>query len=314
MPKRLALLSVVVLAIGAAVLSAPDGARRAEPAGARRRDGETARAKKPASAPAACRLDIANRLSAAGSPKEGWCGEATIQMAALHYGAWFPQRVINRAGRPKHPDLYAQDIATALKGLSLSYAPWAPPRGAKRDLPAFLAWLRARIKLAGCVFVGVKIHPTRHDNWILDHFVLAVGYTGDSLIYNSNTRAGQVTRTFKLMSSMKGGYSFANRFNRYFAYAITGFARPAGDVPVRLTVAKQTADKLQLRIHLRSLQVGKRYRLLRFSSAADAVLPAFRRSPPTAAETFTATAAARTITRTIRPKDTAVYRCIRQVP
>jgi hypothetical protein len=40
-------------------------------------------------------------------PESGWCGEAAIQMALSYYGGYASQRAINRAGKPVHPDLYA---------------------------------------------------------------------------------------------------------------------------------------------------------------------------------------------------------------
>ena len=43
-------------------------------------------------------------------PDSGWCGEAAIQMALSHYGMYVSQRTINRAGKPIHPDLYANEI------------------------------------------------------------------------------------------------------------------------------------------------------------------------------------------------------------
>lgn len=50
-------------------------------------------------------LPIADRQWEEGAPDEGWCGETSIQMVALHYGAWIPQPMINALGKPSHPDL-----------------------------------------------------------------------------------------------------------------------------------------------------------------------------------------------------------------
>ena len=58
-------------------------------------------------------------------PPEGWCGEASIQMAAMYYGCYFPQKMINAAGHPNHPDLWNTELAGALEALGFG----------RRDLP-----------------------------------------------------------------------------------------------------------------------------------------------------------------------------------
>ena len=82
-------------------------------------------------------LNIPDRPHAPERPREGWCGECAIQQALLFHGAYYHQRDINKAGKPKHPDLYARDIPVALKALRFR-ATYGPSRS---PLPEFMDWV-----------------------------------------------------------------------------------------------------------------------------------------------------------------------------
>ena len=58
-------------------------------------------------------LPITPREHAREAPPEGWCGETAIQEGLLHLGVWAPQRLINRVGKPAHPDLYSTEADRA---------------------------------------------------------------------------------------------------------------------------------------------------------------------------------------------------------
>ena len=71
-------------------------------------------------------LDIPDIGQEKRRPKEGWCGESSIQMAARPTTAAYTssQKAINRAGKPAHPDLYEEDIPVAMTGLGMEYKTW----------------------------------------------------------------------------------------------------------------------------------------------------------------------------------------------
>lgn len=127
-------------------------------------------------------LPIPARAQAPESPPSGWCGETAIQEGLLHLGAWAPQSFINRAGRPTHPDLYSPEIPIALRALGVRFERY-PARA--RGYDAFAAWARASIDEGDPVLAGVKILPTAHPEWGLDHFVLVVGYGKKGLLVNT---------------------------------------------------------------------------------------------------------------------------------
>ena len=165
-------------------------------------------------------LNIAPREDAPEHPSEGWCAEVAIQEALLSLGAYFPQKVVNAAGRPEHPDLYADEIPTALENLHVKYEAW-PWDGPRQELPRFLRWTRRWIAAGHPVLVGVKIYPTEHDDWSLDHFCLAVGAADTALVLNT-AWGYRVTCTERQLTSLQDGFSFANDQHRYYGISIQG--------------------------------------------------------------------------------------------
>jgi len=209
-------------------------------------------------------LSIPARDQAPERPPEGWCGETAIQEALLYHGAYLPQKQINAAGKPDHPDLYSYNIPVALENLRMAFQSWPPP--GNTDLAAFLAWVREQISQGVPVLAGVKINPTKHPEWGLDHFVTAVGLRGDSILFNT-TWGKQEVRTEKQLCSTEDGYSFKNLTNRYYGIAITG---PAGlgpeFVPVRLFVVKEDAAQMAVVVKCEGLQPRTRYVAYKISS------------------------------------------------
>lgn len=165
-------------------------------------------------------LNIANRNWDPARPDKsvGWCAEASIQMALSYYGRKLSQSSINKAGSPEHSDLYMDDIDIALKQLSIKYLPWDSNN---RYLDDFLIWIKSMLDSHYPVICGVKIYPDEKPKWFLDHFVLIVGYSKKGLLVNTNIN-GQKLISYKQLTSLKNGFSFKNRHNRYFGRAITG--------------------------------------------------------------------------------------------
>jgi hypothetical protein len=127
-------------------------------------------------------LPIPDRPQAPESPDSGWCGETAIQEALLHLGVWAPQKTIHAVAKPKHSDLYSNDIPVALAALGIPHSFYAPK---KKGFDAYAAWVRDAIDGGEPVIAGVKILPTEHPDWGLDHFVLAIGYGDDGLLVNT---------------------------------------------------------------------------------------------------------------------------------
>ncbi len=126
-------------------------------------------------------LPIPARAQAPESPPSGWCGETAIQEGILFLGLWAPQRLINKAGKPLHADLYATEIPTALTDLGVRYALYGQGRGYE----PFARWTTTSLHEGDPVLAGVKILPTEHPDWGLDHFVLVMGHGEKGLLVNT---------------------------------------------------------------------------------------------------------------------------------
>ena len=255
-----------------------------------------------------CQLDIPDRNEAREAPREGWCGEACIQMAALYYGCYAPQSVINKLGQPKHPDLYSDDLPVAMEALGLTHE-----RSTKeaRDLRAFVDWVRGRLRRERPVLLGVKNQPDRHPDWSCDHFVLAAGFRADRFLLNTNNNpGGQLQFSVARLSSTAPGLSLVNRLNQYLGIAITGTRTEETDlVPVGLRVAAEDQRRVALQICIGGLTRGQEYVLAKFDGAAAAATPRKNLKRANEKLTFKARGTSHVTTDTVLVTDVALYRC-----
>lgn len=202
-------------------------------------------------------LPIPPRSHAPEAPPSGWCGETAIQEGLLSLGVWAPQRVINKAGNPVHPDLYSTDIPVALAELGVRYSFYGGPRG----FEGFARWVGKAVDEGDPVIAGVKILPTEHPEWGLDHFVLVVGHGEAGLLVNttwgSRRWVGDTTTP---------GLSLRNAF---YAIRLHGVALPPKAVGARLTVLEEDASVVKVRVACTGLEAGHSYRLERRAVRTD---------------------------------------------
>jgi hypothetical protein len=209
------------------------------------------------SADARLALPIPPREHAPEAPPAGWCGETAIQEGLLHLGVWAPQRVINKAGRPTHPDLYAPDIPVALSELGVRHSFYAGSRGDGMFEP----WIRRALDEGDPVLAGVKILPTIHPEWGLDHFVLVVGYGDKGLLVNTTWG-----HRLWVADTTTPGLSFKNAF---YAIRLSGVSVAGGGRAARLTLLDERATSVKLRVTCAGLTAGSTVRLERRHARVD---------------------------------------------
>lgn len=164
-------------------------------------------------------LPIQDREWDAKAPPEGWCGEACLQMAGLHYGVWIPQKLANEKGKPKTPDLWEHDLPVAMNGLGMSFETVS-----KESTPVqVLEWTVKSLRKGTPVILGVKLTPTKHPDWDVDHLVLAVGFSPDGLLVNTNLE-GQKRLAWNGLIAKEGasGYSLVNDKKVSWGFAVQG--------------------------------------------------------------------------------------------
>jgi hypothetical protein len=195
-------------------------------------------------------LPIPARAQAPESPSAGWCGETAIQEGLLYLGIMAPQRLINKAGRPSHPDLYATDIPVALNEIGVRYTFYSGGRGYE----SFSKWAKKTLDDGDPILAGVKILPTEHPEWGLDHFVTIVGYGEKGMLVNTTWghRAWVADTTTKGLS-LKGAF---------YGIRMQGQQRlPANAKEARLSVLKENEKSVTVRAFCKGLSAGKMYRL-----------------------------------------------------
>jgi hypothetical protein len=204
---------------------------------------------------------IPARSQAPESPSDGWCGETAIQEALLHLGVFAPQAAINAAGHPAHPDLYSNEIPRTLDALGVKYTSYAP---ARRGYAPFAAWVSAALDEGDPVLAGVKIFPTQHPEWALDHFVLVVAHGEKGLLVNTTwgDRAwvGDTTTP---------GLSFKDAV---YGLRLRGRALPAGTSIARLSVLEEKDDAVKLHVSCASADGSRAVAIEQRDATKDAAL------------------------------------------
>jgi hypothetical protein len=203
-------------------------------------------------------LPIPARKQDPGSPRSGWCGETAIQEALLYVGAWASQRTINRMGKPAHADLYSSEIPVALAGLGVRFVFYSPRRP---GFDAFAAWVEDALRAGDPVLAGVKILPTEHPDWGLDHFVLVVGRGSKGLLVNTTwgNRAW-------VDDTVTEGLSFRNVV---YGIRLRGLTPPSHAIPARLSTIDERPETVKLRVTCEGLATGASYRVERMRSGSD---------------------------------------------
>ncbi|MBT8493411.1 MAG: C39 family peptidase, partial [Deltaproteobacteria bacterium] len=206
-------------------------------------------------------LDIPSRNQAPESPRAGWCGETAIQEALLYYGAYVPQREINRIGDSQHPDLYWSEMPRAMRRLGLRFQP--SPRRA--SLSGFLEWSREHLRQRRPVLAGIKIYPTATPRWALDHMVLVVGFSRSGFAINT-TWGRREQRSLAKLTAKSNGLSFYNRYGSYHAFAVEGLRRRSRRAqPTRLELIREGRRSIDGVVEAWNLRPGVRYQLLRYT-------------------------------------------------
>ena len=184
----------------------------------------------------------------------GWCGEASIQSAITTYGIYIPQKTINSIYNKSHKDLYTADIPETLNRLGFGFE-FYPNRDS--NYSDFILWIKRYLSKKIPVMFGLLIYPNPPKGWDISHFMLATGYTENSLIFNSNSEEGRDIESFENLYD-RDGYSFLNSSKAFFGVAIgkTEYSNYAGEV--QLKILKDTPKKVTVKIITDGLKEGDR--------------------------------------------------------
>ena len=147
--------------------------------------------------------------------KEGSCGEACLSTIFDMQGKPMSQEKINKAGGNPGRGLYGDEIIKVLKEKEITYKDISINT---RNISVYLyKRIIPSIKANNPVLLGVTVYPTEHPEWLLDHFILLVGYDSSTneIIYNSFDRQDRIL-VEKILNKKKG-YSIVTKHREIYA-------------------------------------------------------------------------------------------------
>lgn len=251
-------------------------------------------------------LNIPDRKHAQEAPAEGWCGEASIQMAAMYYGAFIPQNIIHELPDPEHPDLYSYEIPPALEKIGLCFSQYE--NNSAKTVNDYLEWIKHQLDQHYPVLIGCKIYPTHHPEWSLDHFMLAVGYTKGRLIYNT-TWGFQESKSFDNLITVQDGISFENQYRRYYGISIQGFKNSMYIFPLHIFPINEIEYNILAQIRIDSLIANNEYQLVQFDNIQSSQQLSASQGREVI-EIFKAEQSYHTITTHLPTDSVCIFRCI----
>lgn len=191
-------------------------------------------------------------------PPQGWCGEASLQMIFMYYGAYYPQRVINAAGKPEHPDLWSNNMGAAMQALGFKWTDY--PAGDTED---YIRHLKADLAAGLPVFMGVMVSSDAH-------FCVAAKCDDASLtIHTTWSMQPTVYPWSKLRTQVPGAITLVGAFMGFTVQVPVIL----GKYPLRLYPAEPSRffdKKCKLRIAASNLKKGARYQIRSYASVREA--------------------------------------------
>tara|TARA_Y100001970_G_C14132023_1_gene802202 strand:+ start:54 stop:716 length:663 start_codon:yes stop_codon:yes gene_type:complete len=158
-------------------------------------------------------VPILNQIDDA--PDEGYCGESSIQMVLAYKGVYKTQKEINKAGNPKHPDLYSNELVPAIENVTNKEYNGYEMKFYDNHA---INYIRREIDNNNPLIVMFKLNPSKNAHWWADHVSVVNGYDENGLyILTTWDENPRIYRTFEQLSAYDlytedryEGYSFQN--------------------------------------------------------------------------------------------------------
>ena len=266
---------------------------------------------------------------------DGYCGECSIQQAALYFGTYVSQYVCRAIINPNQKSqlLVAVNDQTVLTSLRLTSAKFNYNQAANPQFAGYFGWVKQHIALKRPVLIVSYVKGLSDPDY--DHIMLATGFTSsnsttyvgtDRLYFNdcyspsANMRVASTLSDVRRMRVNGAKYEFCIPTNICYGTAITGIADTSGAaLPVQLKLASWSEPDimagaapatLNATVSVTGLIAGRSYSLYRYNNHLNVPTTNYVRSNYTSVVNFVATNPTATFPASMISNGVAVFRCL----
>ena len=246
----------------------------------------------------------------------GYCGACSIQMAALYHGSYVSQDLVRKSIGDLEI-LFGKRMRGALDSLSFEYDEW----DGGSDIEEYFIWLKENLYKKTPIIVGTE-HGDNNNKY--HHIILIVGYTCDNIsVYNDDDSLfyNECHNETKIQSFETWQDSTVHNYfepDRHFGTIVSGIKDPASEtVPVHLSIDNwdepepdETPIQFNAEIQVRSLDIGKRYILLKYTDHKKVPSSNFSDDSLFFFKEFTATHDTAEFSDSFMSNETAIFRCV----
>ena len=266
---------------------------------------------------------------------DGYCGECSIQQAALYLGTYVSQYVCRAIINPNQKSqlLVAVNDQTVLTALRLTSAKFNYNQAANPQFAGYFGWVKQHLALKRPVLIVSYVKGLSDPDY--DHIMLATGFTSsnsttyvgtDRLYFNdcyspsANMRVASTLSDVRRMRVNGAKYEFCIPTNICYGTAITGIADTSGAaLPVQLKLASWSEPDimagaapatLNATVSVTGLIAGRSYSLYRYNNHLNVPTTNYVRSNYTSVVNFVATNPTATFPASMISNGVAVFRCL----
>jgi len=277
-------------------------------------------------------LDIAPRKQ--WDNNNGYCGETSIQQAALYFGCYISQYQVRNIINPtQRQDVWIPENSDPIfDAMGFSIDVWNSHRPPPQ-YPTYLGWIKSHLHKEHPVIFNVFIAGETDSDY--DHIMLATGFRSvdadqyhdeDVLIFNDNYSRTPYERAFQTLwdtRSMKDNgakYDYCVPRDVDYGCAVTGIKTDSTPLfPVSIKIDHWDEPNItrgaqpimfNASITIRGLSPGNRYILLRFDDYHQIKASNYLNLPSSKAFEFTAEGNTHSVADTFASDSFVIYRCV----
>lgn len=266
---------------------------------------------------------------------DGYCGECSLQQAALYFGTYVSQFACRGIINPnqKRQLLVGVNDQTVLTALRLKSDEFNYNQASSQQFAGYFGWLKQHLKLNHPAMIVAYVKGLSDPDY--DHIMLATGFTSsnsttyvatDRLYFNdcftptANMRVASTLADTRKMRVNGARYEFCIPTNICYGCAITGINDTSGAaVPVQIQLASWSEPDVMAgaapamlsgTVSVSGLTTGSSYSLYRYNNHLNVPTTNYVRSNYTSVVNFIASNPTATFPVTMISNGVAVFRCL----